>query len=135
MIFTSPFNRLFEDFGQYVDESPWGWADRHGVAVNVWSNEEQLVVQAELPGIDPADLDLSILKDRLLLKARRNEEVPEGATVHQREHHLRAIERSVQLPFEVDAETASAEYKDGILHVVIKRVHADKPKQVNIKVK
>jgi HSP20 family protein len=135
MIFTSPFSRFLDDFGQILEETPWRWADRHSMAVNVWSNDEQVVVQVELPGIDPEQVELSVLRDRLLVKAERNVAVPEGASVHQSERSDCSLERNVSLPFEVDAATASAEYKNGILHVVIKRVQADKPKQVKIKIK
>ncbi len=136
MTFSSPFSKLFEEFGQFFDEAAWKFNNEHySVAINIWSDDKNVFVQAELPGIDPDSLDVSIIKDRLVIKAERKLDIPEQANVHQNERHAKEIERSIQLPFDVEAQSANAEYKNGILNLTIARVRDEKPHNVKVNVK
>ena len=103
-------------------------------AMNVWTNEDGAVVTAELPGVDPAELDISVQNDTLTLRGNRQPaEAQEDATYHRRERSSGHFVRSIQLPFTVDSSQVQASYEKGILSVTLPRAEADKPLKIAIK--
>jgi HSP20 family protein len=103
-------------------------------AVNVWSGEEGLAVAAELPGIDPKDLDVALDGDRLTIKGNRPApEAKEGRVLHLQERGRGEFARTFQLPYAVDADKVEARYEKGILHLTLPRREQDKPKRITIK--
>jgi HSP20 family protein len=104
-------------------------------AVNVWTNDEGSVITAELPGMAPEDIDLSVEDDTLTLRGARNvDELEAGATYHRRERGTGAFARTVQLPFRVEGENVEATFEKGILNISLPRAEEDKPKKIAIKV-
>lgn len=89
--------------------------------VNVYETSRELVLTAELPGVPPGALDLSVDGDRLTLRGERAIADPEGARVHRRERRAGAFERVIALPAEVDASGIQAVYRSGILLVKVDR--------------
>ena len=103
-------------------------------AVNVWTSEEDVTITAELPGIGPEDLDISVTGDTFTMRGtRKPEEAGEGEVFHRRERWNGSFTRSIQLPFHVDAEKAQANFSKGILSVTLPRREADKPKKISVK--
>lgn len=103
-------------------------------AMNVWTNAESAVVTAELPGVDPEDIDISVQDDTLTLRGtREQDEVPEGATYHRRERGCGTFTRALRLPFRVEADGVEAAFKNGVLRVTLPRAEEDKPKKIAIK--
>jgi HSP20 family protein len=103
-------------------------------AMNVWTNEEGSVVTAELPGVAPEDIDLSVEDDTLTLRGtRKADELEEGNTYHRRERGTGAFARTVQLPFRVEGENVEATFEKGILSISLPRAEEDKPKKIAIK--
>lgn len=103
-------------------------------AMNVWLGADDAIVTAELPGIDPNDIDISVAGDLLKISGRRaGEKLEEGERCYQQERSMGAFARSVQLPFQVDASRVEAKYEKGILQVVLPRSEADKPKKISVK--
>ena len=101
--------------------------------VNIWSDADQAVVTAEIPGINPADIHLSIQNDELVVEGVRSEfRVKEGEEVHRQERTFGPFRRSVPLPYKTDAGKIEAKYKDGILKVRLPRHEAEKPRQIEI---
>ena len=92
-------------------------------AVDVFAHDGNLVVRAELPGIDPEnDLDIRIVDDLLRIRGeRRREERTEGNGSYRMETHYGAFERSILLPEGVNQDDISATYENGILEVVVPR--------------
>ena len=104
-------------------------------AMNVWTNDEGSVITAELPGMAPEDIDLSVEDDTLTLRGTRNvDELDEGATYHRRERGTGAFARTVQLPFRVEGENVEATFEKGILNISLPRAEEDKPKKIAVKV-
>src|SRR5689334_6807912 len=89
-------------------------------AVDFYEDREQLVLKAELPGVNKDDLELS-LHDGLLTLAgeRREEKSLENAEVHRSERFLGKFQRSFTLPVPVDAAKVQASFKDGMLTVTL----------------
>ena len=133
MIFTPHLSKLFEDVGQIFEEQASAWPfSPSSIAVNMWSKDDALVLQAALPGVDAASIDVEILKDHVQIKADRKSALPAGAESHVEESIASALERRVRLPFAVNADNAKAEYKDGVLTLHLQQVSSDKPNKVPV---
>jgi HSP20 family protein len=101
--------------------------------IGLWNGDEGLRLQALLPGFAPADIDVTVVGDTLTLKAsRKGEEVDDGRAWHRRERRHGRFARTVQLPYEVDADKVKARYEDGVLEVELPRSPASKPRRVAV---
>ncbi|MDT8271740.1 MAG: Hsp20/alpha crystallin family protein [Desulfomonilia bacterium] len=93
-----------------------------------------MIITSEIPGIDPADLDLSVTGDTLTIKGIRKPLVlGEGETWHRRERGYGNFFRTVQLPYTVDGNKIDAQYTQGVLRIVLPRAEADKPRKISVK--
>jgi len=118
-------NRLFSGTSGEVHEFP---------AVNVWTGEEDAVVTAELPGVDPETLDISIVGSTLTLRGTRlPERLKESDTYLRRERMSGEFVRGVELPFRVDSQNATARFCKGVLQVTMSRAVEDRPRKIEIK--
>ena len=122
-------NRLFADWPARA-----GWSTAPGFpAMNAWTNEDSAVVTAELPGVGIEDVEITVEKDTLSLRGRREpEELEEGASFHRRERRFGGFSRAFRLPFAIDAAEVKAEFKNGLLTIVLPRAEADKPQKIAI---
>jgi HSP20 family protein len=102
--------------------------------MNVWANPDGAVVTAELPGVNPEDIDVSVVGETLTLTGSRTpEELKEGEKYHRRERGQGKFTRTFQLPFPVEADKVEAVFEKGVLHISLPRAEADKPKKISIK--
>ena len=129
--------RLQRDMNRLLaGTSRWpGWSTTPSYpAMNVWTDQDGAVVTAELPGIHPEDLEISVKNDTLTLQgSRAPDEVQEGETYHRRERGSGSFTRSLQLPFQVASDKVAASYQKGVLNITLPRAEADKPKKIAIK--
>jgi HSP20 family protein len=103
-------------------------------SMNVWTNQDGAMVTAELPGINPEDIDISVQDDTLVLRGSRTpDEVQEGVTYHRQERGSGSFTRSLQLPFQVEQNQVEASYAKGILSITLPRAEADKPTKITVK--
>jgi len=103
-------------------------------AVNAWVSENEVLVTAELPGIDPGKLDISVAGDTLTLRGvREPESIREGDVYHRQERSFGEFSRTLQLPFQVESEKVVAKYDKGVLQAKLPRAEADKPRKISIK--
>ncbi len=120
-------NRLFDGYETRTAMSRFP-------ALNVWGNEENIVVTAELPGLETADLDISVVNNQLTIKGERKGDKPaEDAVCHRREREAGKFVRTVRLPFAVENDKVTAKYENGVLTVYMPRHEATKPKRIEIK--
>ena len=104
-------------------------------SVDVAETEKDIVVRAEIPGIDPKDIDISLANDVLTIKGEKKQEKEEKEeNYHLVERSYGAFTRSVRLPGEVRNDRISASYKDGILKVTLPKSEETKKKEIKIKV-
>ncbi len=102
-------------------------------ALNVWRGQDGSLVTAEVPGIDPRDLDISVRGNTLVLRGKREpDELEDGDAYHRRERQYGQFVRSLQLPHQVDAEKVEATYRKGILRLKLPMAEADKPKRITV---
>jgi HSP20 family protein len=103
-------------------------------ALNVWTSEQDAVITAEIPGVDPDELDISVVDEILTLSGSRTlERLEEGETYHRQEREHGRFARTVKLPFRVNAEKVGAVYERGVLKITLPRAEEDKPKKIKIK--
>ena len=122
-------NRLFN----YYAPSSYRRAPSYP-ALNLWADKESVIVRAELPGIAPEELDISVDNGDLTLSGQRTrDEVPEGTTYHRQERNYGSFSRTIRLPFKIEAEGVEAVMKNGVLTLTLPRAEEDKPKKIEIK--
>lgn len=123
-------NRLFErSYAPRLRSAP------NFPALNVWTNEDGAVITAELPGVSPEDLDVSVIGETLTLSGERKPDlIEEEVRYHRQERGYGKFTRSLELPFRVDAAQVEATFANGVLHLTLPRAEADKPKKIAIKV-
>lgn len=101
--------------------------------LNVWLSPDGLIIDADIPGVDPKEVDISVKGDELTLQGKVNAcEDPAGETCHRRERPTGEFVRTVQLPFRADPATVKAHYRNGVLRLTIPRSEAEKPKKIAI---
>lgn len=123
-------NRLFErSYSPRLRSAP------NFPALNVWTNEDGAIITAELPGVSPEDLDISVIGETLTLSGERKPDlIEEDVRYHRQERGYGKFTRSLELPFRVDATQVEATFDKGVLHLTLPRAEADKPKKIAIKV-
>ncbi|MFA6111775.1 MAG: Hsp20/alpha crystallin family protein [Candidatus Latescibacterota bacterium] len=127
------FRHLQEGMGRLADQS---WANRVAdyPPVNVWTNEEEIVVKAELPGLAPEEIEISVVQNTLTVRgSRKPEDLKQGESMHRRERWSGAFVRTIELPFEVDGDKVQAECHHGVLTVRLPRIAEHKPRKITIK--
>ena len=102
---------------------------------DVSETKNELVVKAEIPGMDSKDIDISLSDGMLTIKGEKKQEKEEKeADYHLVERSYGAFTRSVRLPSEVQSDKISASYKNGILKITLPKSEEAKKKEVKIKV-
>jgi HSP20 family protein len=104
-------------------------------AVNVWDDGEDLVAEAELPGLQNEEIDITVVGSELTIKGERKDAAQEGTSFHRRERGTGAFTRVLRLPVEVDAERVQAALRDGVLTVRMPKAEAAKPRKINVQTK
>ncbi len=129
--FQDEMNRMLDNF--FNRESSYG-ADWKPV-VDVAETENDIVVKAEIPGIDPKDIDISITGDKLTLKGEKKEEKENtGKCYHRVESSYGSFKRVINLPASVDVDKVKAEGKNGLLEITLPKKEESKTKKINVKV-
>ncbi len=111
---------------------------RNGVMVpniDIYEKKDEFVVKAELPGVDKKDIDLTISHDNLTLKGeiKKEKEVKEE-DYYACERSYGTFKRTIPLPHEIDSEKAKADYKNGVLEVILPKKEGAKAKEIKLKV-
>ena len=127
------FNRLFNEALSNVFEGAptgtQGWAP----AVDIYETDQNVVLKAELAGVDPKDVEIRVEDGNLYLKGERKfEKEVKEEDYHRVERSYGSFMRSFPLPSSVDADKASAEYKSGVLTLTLPKKEESKPKTIKI---
>jgi len=123
--------RMFRDFEQSSEEpsSVAVWTP----PVDIYETDNEVVVRADLPGIDQRDLDIRLENNVLTLKGERKmeQEVKED-NYHRIESAYGTFVRSFTLPAIVEEDKIKAEYKNGVLKIVLPKKEQAKPRQIKV---
>lgn len=128
----SLFDRFFEGFPRL------GITRRMGLTpvIDLYETKDDIIVKAEIPGIDSKDINISLSGDVLSIKGeKRQEKVDKDDNLHRVERSYGSFSRSVRLPCEVEEEKITATYKKGVLNVRLPKCEPAKPKRIKIDVK
>ena len=131
-------NRLFEDFFRDAPVSAsWpGVAAGFAPTLEIEETDDAVRVSAELPGIEEKDVELTLEDGVLTLKGeKRSESATEHGRARRSERSYGRFERSLSLPCEVVEDKASAEFKNGVLHVTLPKAPEAKSHTISIPVK
>ena len=102
-------------------------------AVDIFENDNEIVIKAELPGLNAKDIELKIENNLLMLKGeRRFEKETKEENYHRVEREYGTFSRAFSLPVAVDGDRVIAEYKDGVLKVVLPKKEEIKPKPIKV---
>jgi HSP20 family protein len=103
-------------------------------AVNLWADDHTLLLTAEIPGFEPEQLDITVNRNSIVLSGKRDTVQPQsGETYYRKERPSASFTRTLELPIEVDPESAEADYSKGVLTVRLSRPAAHQPKKVTVK--
>ena len=102
-------------------------------SIDVSETEDQFLISAELPGMDKDNIDISLENGRLSISGERSfEKEDKGKKFHRVESSYGSFERSFQLPDNVDEESISATYENGLLNISIDKSEDKVKKQIEI---
>jgi HSP20 family protein len=127
------FNRLFSDaFERTSEESNLtSWAP----AVDIYETEHELVVKADVPDVDPKDLDIRVENNILTIRGERKFEKKVDENNYLRvERAYGSFTRSFSLANTVNADAIKADYQNGVLTLSIPKREEAKPKQIKVNV-
>ena len=119
------------------------WGDQGGAPVfaaeyplvNVWEDTDAVFVEAEVPGLDPKDLEVLVSENnQLTLKGeRRPPATNEKGIWHRQERTHGGFVRVITLPFNVDADKVDARFENGVLHLKLAKHESAKPRKISVK--
>lgn len=102
---------------------------------NVYTGEAGVILTTKLPGIDPESLEVSVEKDVLTVRAKREETIAEDTRVLLRERCDLRLDQQFRLPFVPVPEKTEAVYEHGVLTVRLTRPEVEKPQRIVVQVK
>lgn len=123
------FSRLWDDFsmagpaGNTYERPP----------IDLSEKGDQLELKAEIPGVDPKDLEVSIVDDLLTIKGKtENKTIENKDNVHRVERRIGSFSRSIRLPCRVKIDDVTASYKKGILIIEMPKCEPGTEKKIEI---
>jgi len=127
--FDDLFERLFADVGT-TDRAHAAVAPR----IDVKESEAEVVVEADLPGVEEKDIEVSLHEGVLIVRAERHESSEaKGESWHRRERVHRSFQRAVPMPVAVDGEKVQASYKAGVLRVTLPKAAEARPRKIEVR--
>jgi HSP20 family protein len=130
------FERFFRDPWSVFDEtswaSSWGW----NPALDVIDGEKEVTVRAEIPGVDPKDVEVTVSGNLLTIAGEKKDVSEEkGKNFYRSECSYGSFRRSVALPEGVDADKLQAEYSNGVLTVRVAKSKTAAPRRITVTAK
>ena len=132
--------RMFEDL--WTSDPMWPkyapYKTRQSVrraypAINVYGNDERLILTSEIPGLKSDEMDITVHGKSLTIKGSRNKvDLEEGDSFMTSERGSGEFSRTLTLPYEIEAEKIEAAYDNGVLKINLPRVERDKPRKISI---
>jgi HSP20 family protein len=114
--------------------APGDWKSFNwSVALDVVENDDEYLVKASLPGIDPEDLDITFDDNRLTIKGEvKDEKDVEVTRYHLRERRYGSFTRSIKMPSGIQSDEIEARYDKGVLELHLPKIEEVKPKKITI---
>ncbi len=131
-------DRLQRDMAQAFDVSPSirGFGRGGFPALNVGGTAQSVEIYAFAPGLDPAKVEVNLDRGVLTIEGQREVDLPKAddkTATHINERFAGRFRRVVSLPDDVDPNGVSAQYREGVLHLSIKRRESAQPRRIEVK--
>jgi HSP20 family protein len=127
-------DKLFEDFfgkAMFPSLTEGAWVP----AIDVQETKKDVIITIDVPAIDPKEISISILEDRLTIKGeRKRKDDTRELDYYRSERAYGSFQRIIQLPSEVVGDKARASYKDGVLKITVPKSQKAMPKEVKVEV-
>ena len=135
-LMNSPWSELHRDVDRAFDHVLRGFfgfegSDASGIALDLAETTDEVVVRAEVPGIDPNALDLSLMSGVLTIAGEKAVEESPGELLYT-ERRYGSFRRSLQLPCPVDDQNVRAEHRNGVVTIRLSKAASAKPKRISI---
>lgn len=125
-------DRAFNDMNRRFTDNEWT-TNNNTLALDVTETDDTYLVEANLPGIDTNDIDITLHENVLTISAEINHaEAQEGSRTLLNERFYGRFERSIRLPKAVDADKVNADYDRGVLTLTLEKSEASKPRQIAV---
>lgn len=107
----------------------------YGPRIELYDQGKELVLKAEVPGVDPKDMDIRVLEDRVIIKGelRRSEEIKEE-NYYRCERAYGSFARTIPLPMSVKPSEAKASYKNGVLTLVLPKAEPEREEGFKVEI-
>jgi len=130
-------NTMFDDLFRGASVLPWTEEQLEWLpALNISETDDDVRVTAELPGVDPGNVDISLTEDMLTVRGEKKEEQEEKKRdYHRIERCYGSFTRTVSLPSAVDVDKVEATFKDGVLTIDMLKREEAKTRKVKVEVK
>jgi HSP20 family protein len=126
-------NRFQQELNGAFIRGAAGWT-KVGPPINVWADEHAVFVEADLPGIDPAKLDVSVTEgNHLTIQGERAQVDLPNAVWHRQERGHGTFVRELTLPTLVDPDKVEARYEAGVLRLTLPKAEAAKPRKITVR--
>ena len=126
-------DRAFDDF---FSRSPVSYDGMGSIEVNMLQTDNDIVVEASIPGVKPEDINISVTGDTLTLRGEMKEdEEYKEANYHIKEMRHGSFSRTMPLPVKVNSDKAKAEFENGVLKLTLPKAEEVKPKTITVKAK
>ena len=135
--FRKEVDDLFSRFFGSEGWLPSGYFSRGFTpAVDMSETDTEILVKAELPGVDPKEIEVNIAGTTLTIKGEKKEEREEKTeNMHRVERSYGSFFRSINLPCEINEDKIEATFKDGVLNLKLPKTEPDKKRTIKIDVK
>ncbi|WP_028080664.1 Hsp20/alpha crystallin family protein [Solimonas soli] len=128
--FHNDFNRMFANFGRLPDDVATAWTP----AVDIQEQPTEFVVRADLPGIEPKDIEVTMQQGMLTISGKRESEKKEEKNGYLRtERSYGEFFRRLALPDSADADNIAAKTDKGVLEIHIPKREATKARRIEVK--
>jgi HSP20 family protein len=131
--FDSSLDRLFRDvFDGFAPAEALASGGRYP-AVNAWEDEKAYHVEAELPGWEEKQLNVTVQGKELRLEGKREEAGPDESNYTHRERWSGGFVRTFHFPVEIEEGKVDASFRNGILSVALPKAQAALPRRIEVK--
>lgn len=138
--FTNPFMELARMrkemdrlFGDFMEQDAPLMSSGVFPALNVSENGDRIYVQAEIPGVKAEDIEVSVEGSTLTLRGERRSEDVGQVSYHRRERKAGRFHKAIVLSCDVNSDGVQAEYRDGVLKLILAKAEHAKPKKIEVK--
>jgi len=133
---SADLDRVRRDIARLLEAAAGDTSVSAGVfpPLNLTQDDDNFYLRAEVPGVEPDELSISALRNRVTLSGKREIPTEENpVSYHRKERAEGAFSRTISIPIEVDTSRADAHFADGILTLTLPKAEAAKPRQITVK--